>query len=98
MVPNLLGPQGQWRSTGAGRGERPFEVARVEYRGDRTRFTGYEKLAAEGRVTALYVDGASVTEIASGQDAIVVLDTTPFYAESGGQVGDSGELVAQRRA
>jgi alanyl-tRNA synthetase len=68
--------------------------ASVAYTGDKTRFTGYERLAGEGRVTAIYIDGTTVQEIGSGQDAIVVLDTTPFYAESGGQVGDQGELVA----
>ncbi len=68
--------------------------AGVEYSGEKTSFTGYEKLVDAGRVTALYVDGASVGDITSGQQAIVVLDVTPFYAESGGQVGDSGELVS----
>ena len=68
--------------------------AGVEYKGDKTRFTGYERLAGDGSVTAIYVDGTTAQEITSGQKAIVVLDTTPFYAESGGQVGDKGELVA----
>jgi len=68
--------------------------AAVAYKGDKTRFTGYEQLAGEGVVTAIYVDGSPVREIPSGQNAIVVLDVTPFYAESGGQVGDHGELVA----
>ncbi len=66
----------------------------VTYSGDKTLFTGYDRLAGEAVVTAIYVDGSVVQEIASGQNAIVVLDTTPFYAESGGQVGDKGELVA----
>jgi len=65
----------------------------VDYSGVRTRFVGYDELAAEGKVVALYVGGNPVDEIAVGQAAIVVLDTTPFYAESGGQVGDRGELA-----
>jgi alanyl-tRNA synthetase len=70
--------------------------AGVEYAGDKTRFVGYEDLHAEASVTALYVGGTPVQEIAAGAEAIVVLDTTPFYAESGGQVGDAGQLVGSR--
>lgn len=66
----------------------------LSYQGDETRFQGYESLQASGRVTALYVDGTSVESVQPGQHAIVVLDTTPFYAESGGQVGDDGLLLA----
>ncbi len=64
------------------------------YTGAETRFEGYEHLQALGKVTALYVDGTSVGSVQAGQDAIVVLDVTPFYAESGGQVGDTGVLEA----
>ncbi|NYT81717.1 alanine--tRNA ligase [Alcaligenaceae bacterium] len=66
----------------------------LSYSGVNTRFEGYEHLQASGKVTALYVDGSSVESITPGQDAIVVLDVTPFYAESGGQVGDTGILQA----
>jgi alanyl-tRNA synthetase len=64
--------------------------AGIDYSGDKTQFVGYESLEKEGKVIALYVGGASVQKVEAGQDAIVVLDTTPFYAESGGQVGDRG--------
>lgn len=57
-----------------------------------TEFKGYDQLELNGKVTALFVDGKQVESIAAGQDAVVVLDETPFYAESGGQVGDKGEL------
>ncbi|WP_211464926.1 alanine--tRNA ligase [Collimonas silvisoli] len=69
-------------------------AAAVEYNGDKTSFVGYDALAHDAKVLALYVDGSAVQKIEAGQDAIVVLDTTPFYAESGGQVGDSGVLEA----
>ncbi|HBT31600.1 MAG TPA: alanine--tRNA ligase, partial [Pusillimonas sp.] len=59
-------------------------VEGLVYEGVDTRFEGYEHLQAQGKVTALYFDGSAVNEIEAGQDAIVVLDATPFYAESGG--------------
>ncbi len=64
----------------------------LAYSGARTAFRGYDTLSDEGRVTALYRDGSPVDALSSGQSGVVVLDRTPFYAESGGQVGDRGEL------
>jgi alanyl-tRNA synthetase len=71
-----------------------FKVAQgLEYSGKPTQFHGYDTLKHEGaKVTALYVDGSAVQSIKAGDAAVVVLDNTPFYAESGGQVGDQGEL------
>ncbi|TFW15721.1 alanine--tRNA ligase [Massilia arenosa] len=67
-------------------------AAKVEYTGEKTRFVGYESLHHDSKVIALYADGVSVQELKAGQDGIVVLDITPFYAESGGQVGDTGVI------
>lgn len=62
----------------------------LEYTGAGNTFVGYEQLEAPAKVVALYLDGTPVAELKSGQHGVVVLDTTPFYAESGGQVGDEG--------
>ena len=79
------------RSTARAAGK--FKMAAgVEYSGEKTRFVGYESLQHAAKVVALYVDGRAVPDIAAGQDAVIVLDTTPFYAESGGQAGDAGVL------
>jgi alanyl-tRNA synthetase len=69
-------------------------AAGIEYSGDKTKFVGYDALTQQAKVAALYVDGSAVAKVEAGQDAIVVLDTTPFYAESGGQAGDTGVLEA----
>jgi alanyl-tRNA synthetase len=64
----------------------------LDYTGVANAFVGYESLASNAKVVALYLDGVAVAELKSGQTGSVVLDTTPFYAESGGQVGDQGLL------
>ncbi|HQR56347.1 MAG TPA: alanine--tRNA ligase [Burkholderiaceae bacterium] len=69
-------------------------AAGVEYTGDKTRFTGYTSLAEDAKVIALYHDGVAVPRLEKGESGIVVLNSTPFYAESGGQVGDRGVLEA----
>lgn len=70
-----------------------FKMAtNLEYEGVATQFHGYDKLETSATITALYKDGVAVTKLAEGEVGVVVLDNTPFYAESGGQIGDCGEL------
>ncbi len=66
----------------------------LAYHGDHTVFHGYDALQHEGRILAIYKAGTPVDFIEAGDEAVIVLDHTPFYAESGGQVGDSGKLLA----
>jgi alanyl-tRNA synthetase len=80
----------QQRSRGAGKF---IAKGTVVYDGAKTDFKGYETLSESGKVLALYRNGSSVERLGAGEDGIVVLDKTPFYAESGGQVGDAGELT-----
>ncbi|MGQ0578070.1 MAG: alanine--tRNA ligase [Betaproteobacteria bacterium] len=68
--------------------------AGVDYSGQATEFHGYETLRLEGKIVALYKGGTPVQSIEAGDDAVIVLDRTPFYAESGGQVGDQGEITS----
>ena len=87
---NALLEQQKKRAREAGK----FKAAQgLEYKGTPTTFHGYEALSRDdAKVVAIYVDGSSVPSAKAGDDVVLVLDHTPFYAESGGQVGDSGEL------
>ncbi|MBX3645989.1 MAG: alanine--tRNA ligase [Rubrivivax sp.] len=80
------------------RAKAKFKMAQgLDYDGAPTAFHGYQHLVCEhSKVTAIYVDGTSVLKARAGDDVVIVLDHTPFYAESGGQVGDSGELRNHR--
>lgn len=70
-----------------------FKMAtNLEYDGIATTFYGYEQLETKGNITALYKDGVAVEQLSEGDHGVVILDNTPFYAESGGQIGDCGEL------
>ncbi|MBE2261258.1 MAG: alanine--tRNA ligase, partial [Burkholderiaceae bacterium] len=78
-----------------GRAAGKFKMDRaLEYTGDGNDFVGYEQLQTPAKVVALYHEGMAVPELLAGQTGVVVLDTTPFYAESGGQVGDEGVLTS----
>ncbi len=66
----------------------------VEYTGRATEFHGYDTLRLDGKIVALYKEGSPMQSVDAGDDAVVVLDRTPFYAESGGQVGDRGEITS----
>jgi alanyl-tRNA synthetase len=66
----------------------------LDYTGAGNQFVGYEQLEAPGKIVALYLDGTSVAALKAGQSGVLVLDNTPFYAESGGQVGDEGVITS----
>ncbi|WP_439607907.1 alanine--tRNA ligase [Hydrogenophaga sp.] len=66
----------------------------LDYSGAGNAFVGYEQLEAPGKIVALYLDGTSVAALKAGQSGVLVLDNTPFYAESGGQVGDEGVITS----
>ena len=66
----------------------------ISYSGQHTEFHGYTELQHEGQILAIYKQGSKADFIEAGDKAVIVLDQTPFYAESGGQIGDCGELLA----
>ena len=70
-------------------------AANLEYDGIATTFYGYDNLETVGQITALYKDGSAVKQLNEGDQGIIVLNNTPFYAESGGQVGDNGVIKGE---
>jgi alanyl-tRNA synthetase len=78
-----------------GRAAGKFKMDRaLDYHGDGNDFVGYERLTETAKIVALYADGTGVSELNAGQSGVVVLDSTPFYSESGGQVGDQGAVFS----
>ena len=83
----------QQKAKGRAAGKFKMDKA-LEYTGEGNTFVGYEHLSKISKIVALYAEGTPVSELKAGQDGIVVLDSTPFYAESGGQVGDEGAVLS----
>jgi len=81
------------RQKAQGRAAGKFKMDKaLDYSGAGNTFVGYEQLTAATEVVAIYVEGVSATELKAGQNGVLVLATTPFYGESGGQVGDAGAI------
>ena len=83
----------QQKAKGRAAGKFKMDKA-LEYSGDGNTFVGYEQLANASKIVALYAEGTPVSVLITGQDGVLVLDSTPFYAESGGQVGDEGVVFS----
>ena len=83
----------QQKAKGRAAGKFKMDKA-LEYSGDGNTFVGYEQLANASKIVALYAEGTPVSVLNTGQDGVLVLDSTPFYAESGGQVGDEGVVFS----
>ena len=81
----------QQKAKGRAAGKFKMDKA-LDYSGEGNEFVGYEKLTSATKIVAIYADGVPAAELKAGQSGVIVLDTTPFYAESGGQVGDEGAV------
>ncbi|MBU3740435.1 MAG: alanine--tRNA ligase, partial [Rhodoferax sp.] len=85
------------RQKAQGRAAGKFKMDKaLDYSGDGNDFVGYEELTAATKIVAMYADGAPVGALKAGQTGVLVLETTPFYSESGGQVGDQGTVFCDQ--